>query len=1011
MSGGKSGGAGQQYNYYGTIAGAVCAGPVDELVAIIMDGEEVWPSGYAWYVGLHCTVGTPYVFDGQTWTCTTAHVATGSNAPGSGLEGWTEFTFRRGSTDYNDFRIFDNTGKYYGLLRLYWGTQTQAVDGILQSTGNNKHDGHPNYAGICYIILIDFLLGQTIQSSPNVEIIVRKKATQSLIGGSPALITDGQCNLAAAAVEVLTDPNMINLPATVVDTTSFNTVAGILDANELLTGASVLLDKSDTLRSVFGKFADMMDGFSRYNPSTKLVELGVYQHGVIPATYTTLTADAMAAPPKFTTKSWQETYSRATINFMSRQLNYQQSSEKADDSRAFAVLGQVRDAVLERPFLCRPDQARLHGRETLRVVGHAVLTGIIQVRRELCRTIRAGDYVFVDVDLEPNGATIYQFFRVKSRRIPPTGPMTLELQAENTIAPIAYASGYVPIQLINDNVPPITTARFLEVPTILGGQRGSVICLAQRSSNVLIGAQVYFDTAHLSAATVSSIVADGTGLNGIITFNTAPGYGVGEFIDVAGATNAAFNVSLAQITAVSGNTVTYVLSAPVTASLAASGTLVVLDYYNTFSSLGVFPTFAALATLNADVAATDATITVNVDTTQADAAYFTQSLSALDQANDTMLAILVQKITSGTDAGQIAESGGYAIMEIMSVGTQTLVSAGQYTLAVLRARQNTLASAFTAAATEVWLIPRALVVSFLNASFDVIRANRITGMVPAYAQFRLCPYTYVAELPLSQAANINFHFALNSASAPTLNLTSPGSFSVSKTGVTVWPVQINILGSWSDPDGNLVETTIKLRSAAESTDRVVQDNNFSPCFKKTLTAVVQIEKAGSYTIKLIARDSTNLVTERDIAVVIAGSGNSCAFPQVFDMLGNQLVNASGSTPSLQTLGYYLMPESLVPIGPLTLTCTTPAANIYFWGCPYLLNGVLQAPSPTPVLYVAGSCQPVLMLIETSNGNSTYTLSTFATFSMYAKAAGYTQSATVAVKINTIYSPGTAFASA
>ena len=41
MSGGKSGGAGTTYDYYGTIACGVCVGPVDALISIIMDGQEV----------------------------------------------------------------------------------------------------------------------------------------------------------------------------------------------------------------------------------------------------------------------------------------------------------------------------------------------------------------------------------------------------------------------------------------------------------------------------------------------------------------------------------------------------------------------------------------------------------------------------------------------------------------------------------------------------------------------------------------------------------------------------------------------------------------------------------------------------------------------------------------------------------------------------------------------------------------------------------------------------------
>ena len=225
MSSGKSGGAGQTYDYYGTIACGVCLGPVDALVSIILNGQEVWPQGTPWASGLNIIAGQLYVYDAQTWVCTTNHTASNTNTPGSGLEGWTEYTFARGSGAYNDFSIATSDGTYYGVLRFYWGTQTQTVDHYLQSANNSSGDQHPNYAGICYIVLIDFLLGQEVQSAPNIEIVVRKAPAQSVVNGGSAGLTDGQANLAAVVAEILTNANCIGLPSSNLDATSFNAVA------------------------------------------------------------------------------------------------------------------------------------------------------------------------------------------------------------------------------------------------------------------------------------------------------------------------------------------------------------------------------------------------------------------------------------------------------------------------------------------------------------------------------------------------------------------------------------------------------------------------------------------------------------------------------------------------------------------------------------------------------------------------------------------------------------------
>ena len=170
---GKSGsGASTTYDYYGTMAGILCLGPVQQLVSIILNGEEVWPQGTAWVLGGTCTAGTLYVFDAQTWTCTTTHVATSANAPGSGLEGWTEYTYTRGPTEIStDFSITDSAGTYYGVIRIYWGTAAQTTDYYLLSANNDggvagnlgNGDNHPGYPGVCYFVLgasaQGFLLG------------------------------------------------------------------------------------------------------------------------------------------------------------------------------------------------------------------------------------------------------------------------------------------------------------------------------------------------------------------------------------------------------------------------------------------------------------------------------------------------------------------------------------------------------------------------------------------------------------------------------------------------------------------------------------------------------------------------------------------------------------------------------------------------------------------------------------------------------------------------------------
>ena len=884
-SGGKSGGSTPAYNYYGTLAGGVNFGPNDALVAILINSEEVWPKGIAWAVGMICKVNTLYVFDAQSWTCSVNHVATDANAPGSGQNGWVEYAYTPTGT-FDDFSLSASDGTFYGTLRFYWGTNAQTVDDLLQATGNDagvagnrgNGDQHPDYQGLSYVVIRDFLLGQRIQSGPNIEIVTRRKPNQSIITGAPAGITDGQANLAAVAVELLTNENCLALPATMIDATSFQVVADWLQTNQALYGASVLIDSSETVTSLFDKLTQMFDGYVRFNPATKKIELGVYKHGVPPASFVTLTADSFVKFPKFAVASWQETISRATVRYNSRQLNYQQTSVQADDARATFVLGGVREQSLDRPWITRAPQAQQHGMETLRVVGHAQMTGELEVRREIGRNIRAGDYVRVNLDLEPNDTVISQFFRVTQKKLPRSGPVTLSVMADNALGPVPYQGSATAKVVPAAAVPPITHFRFLEVTAALSGNRGMIICLAQRPSNLFIGTNLYFDT------------------------NPA----------------------------------------------------------GTFSMLGSFLNFAAQATLAAPVAATDDTLHLIVDTTQVDADYFTQQYSPNDAANDTMLAFLV-----AVNLGQVAEdNAGFQIMEICSVGTQNLISAGHYDLSVLRGRKDTRPIAFDPAATEVWLMPAALLAFFTNNLFDTIRANRTAGIAPAVAQFRLCPYTTTASLTLSNAGNCPFQFPLKSPSEMTLTLTAPASYSLNFTAQTVWPLNISVAGVWADPVATLVRVETLLRKSDEPADRSVASSDFAATDNYLFSTSVAIEQPGNYTIKLVATDASGTATERDISVTVAGTGSpKCALVRAFSSQNVEIHAASAAVnlsvvdifgghspsalPTLQSGGqlttfaavigpnggvayaYHVVTNQMVSLGAITLLCTTPGATIYF----------------------------------------------------------------------------------
>jgi PKD repeat protein len=179
-----------------------------------------------------------------------------------------------------------------------------------------------------------------------------------------------------------------------------------------------------------------------------------------------------------------------------------------------------------------------------------------------------------------------------------------------------------------------------------------------------------------------------------------------------------------------------------------------------------------------------------------------------------------------------------------------------------------------------------------------------------------------------------------SLSAPTLALTAPASYTPA-IAATQFPAVLPLSGLWTDPDGNLVEVKIMVRSSTETTDRLVADTIFTPTNSYPLASTVSFEKAGTYTVKLIARDSTNFVTETDLVVRVTGVATpACAPAQMFDCNGVELLDVSGAPTMIGHMvnGWNVAVRQIVPFGVLGISCSTPGATISFKTSGAVLQG-------------------------------------------------------------------------
>lgn len=493
---GSSGGSGA-YDYYGTIAGLVCAGPVDYLLGVIVDGKDMWPGATAWASGSAYVVNDIRAYGPKTWKCVLNHTSSSGNAPPN-VTYWVEYSLARGVADYTDVTIAN-----IGTMRIYWGTQTQAQDSLLASAGNNFSEDHPAYKGQCYIVLRDCLFGRERTSAPNVEIVVRKAAAQTVITSTPTNIQDDQVNPAVAVIALATDVvNGVGVSTSLIDATSWQAAAASLSGVNGNTYVSTLLDQQTTLRDLAEQLGLISDLWVRFNAATKKIEAGYWQHGSEPLVFATLGIDDIAEGqhPQFTAGGWKDAKTGAVVVFSDRERAYKQSSDKVDDLRAVAVLGENRRDNLQRPFITRRAQALQHAAETLRTIGRPQLDGTIIVRREKARNIKVGDWLKFDIDVEPGGSQLLQFFRVAEKRIPYRGPVTLTLDADETLTPVPYTPPAGTPAVLPSSAPAALTAiRIFSPPHVLTQATGEWVCiLAQRPDALIVGAEVSFESNNVS---------------------------------------------------------------------------------------------------------------------------------------------------------------------------------------------------------------------------------------------------------------------------------------------------------------------------------------------------------------------------------------------------------------------------------------------------------------------------------------------------------------------------------
>ncbi|MFO1461271.1 MAG: phage tail protein [Verrucomicrobiota bacterium] len=559
-SGGKgAGAAGKVYDYYASFAAVLCAGPLDGLAGIVADGKLVWPKADAWKAGTYA-LNALATQDGMVWRST---AGSNTTTPGAAGASWARYVLRRDQS-VNPQSI---TVEGYGIVFLYWGTDTQTLDAsgeALLTAG-----GHPAYKRQAVAVMKKFLCGRERTSLPNLQFIGFRYPRQSVIftasvpsgslvvgqwyevrgsgtvthaaatvpagglflasattwavgSGSPTvyevgLDADWQANPFAVLAEYLTNEQFgLGLSPSMLQASSWATAAAAARSNASSLFLSPLVTKAEDGRAFVQRILDHVDGWLRWN-SDGQIEAGLWSHGIAPPTWTsanTIDYHDLTDPAELNPTSWQETTNVSVVNYSDRTRSYKTRPARAVNSWNREGTGGPRIRSLDRPYFLRAAQAAAVAAEDAKISGQPFHEGTLEVRAEKAATIRPGDLFRLTHDAI--GISVPCRCTGKAFAAPPSGRVTLAYQTDRGLSAIPYSA--TTFNGIEDAPPPpskLADFQLIQIPPSLGdGADFNLALLAARGDALTSRVDVWLrkadSTDFLALASVPNFAIAGT---------------------------------------------------------------------------------------------------------------------------------------------------------------------------------------------------------------------------------------------------------------------------------------------------------------------------------------------------------------------------------------------------------------------------------------------------------------------------------------------------------------------
>lgn len=230
---------------------------------------------------------------------------------------------------------------------------------------------------------------------------------------------------------------------------------------------SLFIDQATSLKAVASELFYLCDGFLRAEWGTGLIEAGLFAipEDIDPESLLTIQRRHLKGEPAISPETWDDVDNTWSLTFRDRDYVLKPNACSDSDINALDIHKEVKLKEISCKSIVRRWQAQNYLAEFKRRHNVPGCSASISVRGEHVKEVQPGQHIRLDIDPEPGGLQLQQVFRVLSISRDREGGADLTLEAERTLAPIAYlptqppAGPQAPLEVTD-----IPAARFFEAP-------------------------------------------------------------------------------------------------------------------------------------------------------------------------------------------------------------------------------------------------------------------------------------------------------------------------------------------------------------------------------------------------------------------------------------------------------------------------------------------------------------------------------------------------------------------